>query len=141
MTARDAGATAQARLTTMLLGLFAAAALSLAVVGIYGVMALAVTVRTREIGIRMALGATQHGVRRLVLNEGIALASVGGIFGLAGALGCTRVLQNLLFELSPTDPVTYCAIVAVLGVAAVAASWLPAWRAAKVDPVVALRAE
>ncbi|HEY5061875.1 MAG TPA: ABC transporter permease, partial [Gemmatimonadaceae bacterium] len=141
MIARDDAATAQTRLTTVLLGLFAVTALSLAVVGIYGVMALAVSARTREIGIRMALGANPHNVRRLVLNEGIALASVGGIVGLAGALGCTRVLQSFLFELSPTDPVTYCTIAGVLGLAAIAASWVPARRASSVDPVVALRAE
>ena len=138
MTVRDAGAAAQARLTTVLLGLFAVTALSLAVVGIYGVMALAVTARTREIGIRIALGADQHSVRRLVLSEGIALASVGGVVGLAGALGCTQVLQKLLFELSPTDPLTYCAIMVLLGTATVAASWVPARRASNVDPVVAL---
>ena len=125
----------------MLFGLFAATALALTVVGIYGVMALAVTARTREIGIRIALGADQHHVRRQVVREGVALASVGVVLGLAGALGCTRVLQKLLFDLSPTDPVTYSAIVALLGLAAVAASWVPARRASSVDPVVALRAD
>jgi putative ABC transport system permease protein len=141
MTARAAGAAALARSSAVLLGLFAATALSLAVVGIYGVMALVVTARTREIGIRIALGADQHRVRRLVVSECVALVSVGVILGLAGALACTRILQNLLFDLSPTDPLTYCAIVALLGVATVAASWVPARRASNVDPVVALRAD
>jgi putative ABC transport system permease protein len=141
MTARAAGAAAQSRFSALLLGLFAATALALTVVGIYGVMALAVTARTREIGIRIALGADEHRVRRQVVSEGVALASVGVILGLAGALGCTRVLQKLLFDLSPTDPVTYCAIVALLGLATVAATWVPARRASSVDPVVALRAD
>ena len=141
MTARAAGAAAQARFSAVLLGLFAATALTLATIGIYGVMALAVTARTREIGIRIALGADQHRVRRLVVSEGVALVSVGAILGLAGALACTRVLQKLLFDLSPTDPVTYCAIVALLALATVAASWIPARRASNVDPVVALRAD
>ena len=141
MTARAAGASAQARLTTLLLGLFAATAISLAGVGIYGVMALVVTARTREIGIRMALGADPHSVRRTVVSEGVKLVSVGAILGLAGALASTRVLQQLLFERSPTEPVTYCAIVALLGLATVAASWVPARRASRVDPVVALRAD
>jgi putative ABC transport system permease protein len=141
MTARATGATAQARFSTVLLGLFAATALSLASVGIYGVMAFAVAARTREIGIRIALGADAYRVRRQVVNEGVAMAAVGAALGLAGALAATRVLQNLLFDLSPGDPVTYCAVVALLGVATVAASWIPATRASRVDPVVALRAE
>jgi len=141
MTARVAGASALARFSTVLLGLFAATALSLAVVGIYGVMALVVTARTREIGIRMALGADHHIVRSQVMTDGIKLVSVGVIVGLVGALACTRVLQKLLFDLSPTDPVTYFAIVLLLGLATVAASWIPARRAARVDPVVALRAD
>jgi predicted lysophospholipase L1 biosynthesis ABC-type transport system permease subunit len=141
MTVRAAAAASLARFSAVLLGLFAATALSLAVVGIYGVMALVVTARTREIGIRIALGADQHRVRRQVVSEGVALVSVGVILGLAGALACTRILQKLLFDLSPADPLTYCAIVALLGMATVAASWVPARRASSVDPVVALRAE
>jgi putative ABC transport system permease protein len=141
MTARAAGATAQSRLSTTLVSLFAATALALTVVGIYGVMGLAVTSRTREIGIRIALGADQDQLRRQVVGEGMMLASIGAAIGLAGALATTRVLQKLLFDLSPTDPVTYCAMLVLLGVAAVAASWVPARRAARVDPVVALRAD
>ena len=131
MSARAAGAAAQTRFSTVLLGLFAATALSLAVVGIYGVMALAVTARTREIGIRIALGADEYRVRRQVLSEGLGLVSVGVMFGLAGALACTRVLQKLLFDLSATDPVTYLSIVVLLGLAALVASWVPARRAAR----------
>ena len=141
MTARAAGATAQARFNTLLLGLFGATALSLAIVGIYGVMALVVTARTREIGIRMALGADQRRVGSQIISESMALVSVGVIIGLAGALACTRVLQRLLFDVSPADPVTYCSIVAILALASVAASWAPARRASMVDPVVALRAD
>jgi len=141
MTARAAGAAAQTRFSAVLLGLFAATALALAAIGIYGVMTLVVTARTREIGIRMALGADRYSVRRLVVSEGVRLVSVGVILGLAGALACTRVLQKLLFDLSPTDPVTYCATVGLLGLATLAASWVPARRASSVDPVVALRAD
>lgn len=141
MTARAAGATAQARFSAVVLGLFAATALSLAVVGIYGVMSLAVAARTREIGIRIALGADHRRVQRLVIGEGLALVSVGAAIGLAGAVLSTRVLQSLLFDLTPSDPFTYASILVLLGVAALVASWIPARRAARVDPVVALRAD
>ncbi len=141
MTARAAGVTAQARFSAVLLGLFAATALSLAIVGIYGVMALAVTARTREIGIRMALGADPSTVRRQVVTDGVSFASAGVILGLVGALACTRVLQKLLFDVSPTDPITYCVIVGLLGLATIGASWAPARRASSVDPVVALRTD
>jgi putative ABC transport system permease protein len=141
MTARTAAAMARARFSALLLGLFALTALLLSAVGIYGVMALAVSARTREIGIRIALGADRGRVQRLVVGEGVALASIGTIVGLAGALLSTRVLRSLLFDLTPSDPVTYVTIVAVLAAAAIAASWIPARRASRVDPVVALRAE
>jgi predicted permease len=141
MSERAAAATAQARFSAVLLGLFAVTALSLAVIGIYGVMSLAVTARTRELGIRIALGADARRVRRLVVNEGIALVSVGAAIGLVGALMSTRVLRNLLFDLQPSDPVTYVGILILLGGAAVLASWIPARRASRVDPMVALRAE
>ena len=141
MTDRVAAATGQARFSAVLLGLFAATALSLAVIGIYGVMSLAVTARTREIGIRIALGADRRRVERLVIGEGLALVTTGAAIGLAGALVCTRVLRSLLFDLAPSDPVTYAGIIALLGVAATATSWIPARRASRVDPVVALRTE
>jgi putative ABC transport system permease protein len=141
MTARAAAATAQARFSAALLALFAATALSLAAIGIYGVMSLAVAARTREIGIRIALGADRGRVQRLVVREGLALVAAGAVIGLAGALMATRLLRSLLFDLTPSDPLTYSAIVVLLAGAAMLASWIPARRAAKVDPVVALRTE
>jgi putative ABC transport system permease protein len=141
MSARAAKATAQARFSASLLGLFALTALSLAAVGIYGVMALAVAARTREIGIRIALGADRGRVQRLVVGEGVALALFGTIIGVSGALLATRVMRSLLFDLTPSDPVTYVTIVAILAAAAIVASWIPARRASRVDPVVALRTE
>lgn len=141
MDERLGGATAQARFRAVILALFAITALLLAAVGIYGVMSLAVTARTREMGIRIALGAEQTRVQRLVISEGIGLVSIGAVIGLAGALAATRLLRTFLFDLSSSDPATYVAIVVVLGGAAIAASWIPARRASRVDPVVALRAE
>jgi putative ABC transport system permease protein len=125
----------------VLLTAFAIVALSLAAIGIYGVMSFAVTARTREMGVRMALGAERARVQRLVIGEGIGLVCVGAIIGLAGALAATRVLRTFLFDLTPSDPVTYVGVVVVLGVAAIVASWIPARRASRVDPVIALRAE
>jgi putative ABC transport system permease protein len=138
---RAAGATVQARFSAVLLGLFALTALSLAAIGIYGVMSLAVASRTREMGIRIALGADARRVERLVVSEGLALVSIGAIVGVAGALACTRVLQTLLYDLTPSDPVTYISIVALLAIVAVTTSWIPARRASRVDPVLALRAD
>jgi predicted permease len=138
---RSAAATAQARFAAELLATFAVVALVLSAIGIYGVLSLAVAARTREIGIRMALGAEQHRVRGLVIGEGVSLAAVGAALGIAGALVSTRVLRTMLFDLTPNDPVTYVGIVLVLATAVMLATWLPARRAARVDPVVALRAE
>src|SRR5207237_393431 len=108
---------------------------------IYGVMSLAVAARTREIGIRIALGADQRRVQRLVVGEGVALVAIGAALGLAGALTATKLLQSLLFDMTATDPITYAAILALLVGAAIIASWIPARRASRVDPVAALRAE
>ncbi|MGH7615694.1 MAG: ADOP family duplicated permease [Gemmatimonadaceae bacterium] len=141
MAERAAAATAPSRFSAALLGLFALTALSLASIGIYGVMALAVSARTREIGVRIALGADRGRVQRLVVGEGVALVAVGAAFGIAGALVATRVLRSLLFDLTPADPPTYVAIVALLAASALFASWLPARRASRVDPVTALRAD
>jgi predicted permease len=141
MADRTAAATAQSRFSAVLLGLFALTALSLASIGIYGVMSLAVGARTREIGVRIALGADRGRVQRLVVGEGIALVAAGATLGLIGAFLTTRVLRTLLFDLAPTDPPTYVAIVVILGACALAASWIPARRASRVDPVVALRAD
>ena len=134
-------ALAQPRFTMLLLTLFSCAALALAAVGIYGVMAHAVTHRTREIGIRIALGARQASVAGMVLRQGMLLALLGVAIGLAGALALTRLLRSLLYEVSPTDPLTLGAGVLFLGAVALLASWLPARRASRVDPMIAMRGE
>jgi putative ABC transport system permease protein len=139
MSARAATATAQARYSAILLGLFAGVALALAVIGIYGVMSFTVAQRTREIGIRMALGANRSDVLRMVVGEGIALAAAGTVAGLAGALAFTRVLRTLLFDVGLADPMTYVGTVVVLGLSAAIASWIPARRATRVDPSEALK--
>ena len=141
MDARTAAATAQARFSATLLALFALTALSLAAIGIYGVMSLAVSARSRELGIRIALGADQRRVKRLVIGEGLALAASGATIGLVAALMATRVLRTMLYDLAPSDPATYAAVIVLLGGTAVAAAWIPARRAARVDPVEALRAD
>jgi putative ABC transport system permease protein len=139
MRARVASATAQARFSAVLLAMFAAVALSLAVMGIYGVLSFAVAQRTREIGIRMALGAGRQRVLSLVVRDGVLLATGGLIIGLAMALALSRVLRSMLFEVTTTDPITYGIMALVLAGAAFVAIWVPARRAAGVDPVVALR--
>ena len=126
---------------TALLGTFAALAMALAGAGIYGVMSYAVARRTREVGIRMALGATAGGVLKLVLGEGLALAGVGVAIGIAGSVGLTRLLSSQLYRTSATDPAAFAMVsVALLAVAGIAA-FVPASRAARVDPIVALREE
>jgi ABC-type antimicrobial peptide transport system permease subunit len=134
-----ATATAYAWVSTVLLGIFAALALGLAMMGTYGVISFAVAQRTREIGVRIALGATSGDVTRLVVGQGIVLAAVGAAFGLSGAFGLTRLLRSLLYGVEPTDPVTLAGIVVVLVVSVLAASWLPARRAAGIPVVHALR--
>ncbi len=139
MTSRVSASGSQARFGALLLALFAGVALSLALIGIYGVMSFAVARRTRELGIRMALGASGHSVRGLVLSEVIWLTGSGLVIGLLGALATTRVLRSLLFEVSTTDPMTYVVISLVLTATALAAGWIPARKAARLDPVTALR--
>ncbi|MGH7717348.1 MAG: FtsX-like permease family protein, partial [Gemmatimonadaceae bacterium] len=127
------------RLQGQVLGAFAALALLLATVGIYGVISYAVAQRTREIGVRMALGATRGNVLGMVVRDGTRLAALGVVIGLAGALALTRVLSSLLHEVSATDPLTFGAVAVALAAAAVLASYIPARRATKVDPLVAMR--
>jgi putative ABC transport system permease protein len=132
---------AQQRLTMLLLTIFAAAALLLAAVGIYGVIAYSVTQRTQEIGIRMALGARHGDVLRMVVGQAMALTAAGILIGGAGALLLTRLMTNLLFNVRPGDPLTFAVVAAGLGAVAAVASYFPGRRATRVDPVIALRAE
>jgi putative ABC transport system permease protein len=123
------------------LGTFAALAFVLASVGIYGVVSYSVAQRTREIGIRVALGAHRRDVLGLVLKEALHLTALGVGLGLLGAFAATRVLQSLLFEVKPTDPATFISLSLLLTLVALLASYIPARRATKVDPLVALRYE
>jgi ABC-type antimicrobial peptide transport system permease subunit len=124
-----------------LLGLFAGLALLLATVGLYGVLNYDVSQRTREIGIRGAIGASRGQIVQLILRQGLQKAGLGLAVGLAGAFLFTRFLRKMLFDISPNDPLAYAAVTALLLLVALLARWLPARRAAKVDPVIALRAE
>jgi putative ABC transport system permease protein len=129
------------RFRTLLLGIFAGLAVCLALAGVYGVMSYVVGQRSNEIGLRMALGASQGDMLRLVLRQTLLLAGLGIVLGLAGAAAVTQLLTSLLFGVKATDPGTYAAVVALLVLAALAASYIPARRAMRVDPMVALRYE
>jgi len=129
------------RFNLTLLGTFAAVALALAVVGIYGVMSYAITQRTNEIGIRVALGAQQRDVLWLILGQGLRLALVGGTLGITASFALTGYMSHLLFGISPRDPQTFFVIPVALGAVALLACYVPARRAMRVDPIVALRYE
>ncbi|MCI0658091.1 MAG: ABC transporter permease, partial [Acidobacteria bacterium] len=135
------GSLADRRFTLLLIGLFAALALVLAVVGVYGVTAYSVSQRTHEIGVRMALGAQKGHVLKLVLRQGLLLTGAGVIPGVFGALALTRVMKGLLFGISPTDPATFAWVVTLLFAVSASACYVPARRAARMDPVRALRNE
>jgi putative ABC transport system permease protein len=129
------------RLLAQLLGAFAGLALLLAVIGTYGVLSFMVAERRREIGIRLAIGATRGGIVALVMKQGLVIASVGLAAGLAGALGLNRLLASLLFGVEPTDPGTLAAVTFTIAIVAALACGLPAWRASRLDPNLALRAD
>ena len=134
-------ALAQERTNAQLVGLFGLLALILAAVGVYGVMSYAVTQRTREIGVRMALGAHSDDVMRLVVGYGMRLSILGLVIGLVGAWSLTRFISSLLYQVKASDPATFIAVALLLAAVALLACWIPARRASKVDPVVALRYE
>jgi putative ABC transport system permease protein len=123
------------------LSIFAGVGLFLAAIGLYGVLAYSVARRTREIGIRMALGAQIAEVMRLILGQGLVLVALGGVIGISVALTTGRVLRSYLFGVNSTDPVTFVVVALLLGAVALFACWLPARRATKVDPTEALRYE
>jgi putative ABC transport system permease protein len=141
MDALVANTAAERHFALILFEAFSAIALLLSAIGIYGVLANSVTERTREIGLRSALGATRASILALVVRQGLSLTLIGAVLGLAGGAIASRTLVTLLFNTSRLDPVTYVAVVSVLFIVALVACWIPAWRASRVDPVVALRAE
>jgi putative ABC transport system permease protein len=132
---------AQRRLNMLLMGLFGGLAMLLSAVGIYGLLSHAVTQRTQEMGIRMALGAQVSDVLKLVLKQGMTFALLGEAIGLVAALLLTRLLRGLLFGVTPNDVTTFVAVIGVLSTVALLACYLPARRATKVDPLIALRYE
>jgi putative ABC transport system permease protein len=130
---------AERRFTMLLLASFASVAVLLAAIGVYGVLAYLASQRTQEIGVRLAIGATPADVVRMFVREGAGLTLVGVAAGLAGSLAVTRALSTLLFGVTTTDPITFAVVAGTLGLVALLASYLPARRAAKVDPMTALR--
>lgn len=141
MDARLASTMAQPRFFAVVLGAFAVGALALAVIGIYGVLSYTVSRRGREIGLRMALGADAGGIRNLIVQQGAALIGVGVVLGLAGAVATTRVLDSMLFGVSVLDLPTLILVPVVLITVALVACYLPARRATRFDPMLALRTE
>jgi putative ABC transport system permease protein len=141
MSERIGGQLAADRMIAVLLSVFGGGALLLAAIGIYGVMGYAVAQRTHEIGIRLALGAEQRDILRLIVGQGMVLIAIGAGVGLAITLAATQVLKSLLFGVSATDPLTFASVIVVLVGVALLACYLPARRATKVDPLEALRYE
>jgi putative ABC transport system permease protein len=131
--------TARRRFATTLITVFAALALLLGTIGMYGVLSYAVAQRRREIGIRIALGAKPGEVMGVVMRQALLLTVLGVVIGTGGALALTRLLGALLYEVSPTDPITYVAVAVLLTLVAALAAWMPAWRATRIDPLVVLR--
>ena len=129
------------RFSLLLIGVFSACALVLATLGVYGLMAYLVSQRTREIGIRLALGAEATDVAALIVGRGVRLAVIGVTIGSLGALGLTRLLDGMLFGVSASDPIAFASVIAITLMAVLAATWVPARRALQVAPVVALRAD
>jgi predicted permease len=134
-------AIARPRFLTVLLGIFAGLALALAAVGTYGILSYIVSERMQEIGIRMALGAGRSEILKLVLRRGLILSVIGLVIGLAGAAGLTRVMQTLLFDITPTDPITLVGVTVVIAMVSTVACLIPSWRASRVDPLVVLKRE
>jgi ABC-type antimicrobial peptide transport system permease subunit len=132
---------ARPRFNTLLLSIFAGTALVLTAIGIYGVLAYSVAQRTSEIGIRIALGAGKSSIFRLIVGQAMTLVGISLVLGIAGAFAATRLLSSLLFGVGAADPGTFAAIVVLVSAVAFVAAWLPARRATRVDPIIALRAE
>ena len=132
---------ARPRFNALLLSIFAGTALLLTAIGLYGVMAYSVSQRTNEIGIRIALGAGRSSIFRLVVGQAMTLVGISLVIGLVGAFAVTRLLNSLLFGVGASDPFTFIAIVLLVSGVAFVAAWLPARRATRVDPIIALRAE
>ena len=133
--------TAERRFQAWLMAAFALAALLLSTVGIYAIVHFTVSQRTREFGVRIAMGATRQDLFRLVVGQGLRLPALGVAAGLAGAFGVTRVIEHLLFQISPTDPVTFGGVAGLLMIVALLACWIPARQATRIDPLTALRCE
>jgi ABC-type antimicrobial peptide transport system permease subunit len=126
-------------MNTTLLTVFAGLSLLLALIGVYGVMSYTVAQHTREIGIRMALGAQPKSILKLIVGRGLFLVGIGVVIGVLASFGLTRFIENMLFGVRPTDPLTFAAIVLLLGIVALLACLVPAQRAMRVDPIVVLR--
>ncbi|TFG37752.1 MAG: FtsX-like permease family protein [Candidatus Aminicenantes bacterium] len=141
MQSRVSASVAQPRFYALLLALFALLALALSGIGIYGILAYTVTQRSREIGVRRALGAERNDILGMVLKQGLLLTVIGVAIGWVGAYAATRLLKSLLFGVEPRDPLTFAIIPLILGLVALVACYLPARRATRVDPMIALRYE